>query len=784
MLQLFLLEWAVQPMPQPVPLSKIIIVKPIQLLLKVTLALMLSFSPYALWGQSSGSIAGTVRSDAGQPLEAVNVALRGTAKGATTNASGQFNIPAVAPGTYTLDISSVGYKRYSKRVAVAANQAIRVEATLSQTATSLSEIYVRGEALNRENNTITVDIIGQEEIQSLIIEQPLRLIEQVPGVDLVAYRQGGVADQFSIRGFGGGGHAGEAGVEIDGISLNEAEGHSDGYADLNVLIPLNLKSMKVYKGPSSVLFGRFAQGGTLALETRKGGNYQDVSVTGGSFNTFDAQVAIGKGIPLGASDHQLQTNLAFQLFRTDGYSENSETLRGNLTGRFSYDLSDKTDIALSLRGHSSEWNAPGYISETQFEDDDRRNLQDPNGENDGGNKQFYTQRLDLNHSFSDNLRLLVFGYAVQQEFTRFAKFGFQPGGQSERFNTRDVYASGASLNGYNELSGISVNWIAGLEFYSEQTERMRWATEDRVRQGQTQDRLFTIQSVSAYAQGEFAISPYFRPSVGLRYDTYFGSFEANDPGQTAVDDQIGGLYNVSPKVGVRSTLYEGLDLRASVSNGFSLPNSALKYEAGLDLGPVQLWQYEIGATYLPNHWLELDVAGFILNSSNEIVENPPGSLEFFNAGETRRTGLESKIALTPLPGLRLAGTFSYIETEITNNPEDNLEGKGLTGVPQTIGTLDISYVTSSGLGSRFRFRDVGRYFISPDNEASYEGYTVSHLSFFYNFNKQSSREGRIFMEIQNLFNARYAESVFGSVDARSFAPAPLRNYSVGVRYGF
>lgn len=748
------------------------------------IALIAGLGVHSLYAQNNSTITGTIQSTAGEPLIAVNVALRGTAKGATTNAEGQFNIPNVTPGKYTLDISSIGFKSLAQSLTITAGKTARINVALQPSVTSLSEIYVRGEALNRENSTITVDVIELDEIRSLNLDQPLRLIEQVPGVDLVAYRQGGVADQFSIRGFGGGGHAGEAGVQIDGISLNEAEGHSDGYADLNVLIPLNLQSLKVYKGPSSVLFGRFAQGGTLALTTRKGGDYQDISITGGSFNTLDAQLALGQGVPLGKSDKALQTNLAFQLFRTDGYAENADLLKGNVTGRVAYQLSDRTDIALSLRGHGSEWNAPGYISEAQFNDDDRRDQQDANGENDGGSKQFYTQRIDLNHTFNDGLRLLVFGYALQQEFTRFAKFGFQPGGQSERFNTRDVYATGGSLNGNSSLAGVDVNWIAGLEFYSEQTQRYRWATVERVRQEQIQDRQFTIQSVSAYAQGEFNLSPYFRPSIGLRYDTYFGGFEANDPGQEAIDDQINGLYNVSPKVGVRSTLYEGLDLRASVSNGFSLPNSALKYDADIDLGPIQLWQYEVGATYAPSNWLELDVAGFVLNSSNEIVENPPGSLEFFNAGQTRRSGVESKATITPLPGLRLAGTFSYIETEITDNPENNLEGKALTGIPQTIGTLDVSYVAQCGLGSRFRFRDVGSYFISPDNEASYEGYTVSHLSVFYNFNQRSANRGRVFLEVQNLFNARYAESVFGSVDARSFAPAPLRNYSLGIQYSF
>jgi len=737
-----------------------------------------------LFSQETSSIKGNVKSAFGESLEAVNVAIRNTAKGATTDENGNFIINNVQPGNYTLDISSIGFEKTSKLVKVTADKPARVSVTLKASVTSLSEIYVKGEALNTENSTITVDVINLDEIKTLNIEQPLRLIEQVPGVDLVAYRQGGVADQFSIRGFGGGGHAGEAGVQIDGISLNEAEGHSDGYADLNVLIPLNLKSMKVYKGPSSVLFGRFAQGGTLALETRKGGDYQDVSITAGSFNTFDAQLALGKGIALGDSGKELQTNMAFQLFRTDGYSDNSQVLRGNLNGRLAYNITDKTDISLSLRGHSSQWDAPGYISEEQFNDPDRRNQQDRNAENDGGEKEFYSQRIALNHTFNDNLRLLLFGYSLQQEFTRFAKFGFQPGGQSERFNTRDVYATGGSLNGNSSFAGINFNWIAGLEFYSEQTERMRWATTDRIRQEQTQDRVFTIQSVSSYVQGEFEINPYFRPSIGLRYDTYFGSFEANDPGQEAIDDEINGLYNVSPKVGVRSTIYEGVDLRASVSNGFSLPNSALKYDAGIDLGPIQLWQYELGATYRPNTWLELDVAGFILDSSNEIVENPPGSLEFMNAGETRRTGVESKVSLSPLPGLNVKGTFSYIETEITNNPESTLEGKALTGIPQTIGTFDVSYVTNSGIGARYRFRDVGSYFISPDNEASYEGYTVSHLSFFYNFEGQSANAGRLFFEIQNLFDAEYAESVFGSVDSRSFAPAPLRNYSFGISYNF
>ncbi|MEM9887064.1 MAG: TonB-dependent receptor [Bacteroidota bacterium] len=754
------------------------------ILFKCTAVILLLLSSIMVYGQKTGSIQGTVQSELGEKLSNVNVVLKNTDRGTFTDNEGNFKIDNLAAANYTLEISYVGFEPIVKKITIAENQSTQFNFALKSSSTLLNEVYVKGDWLNAENSATTVNVIDIEEIQTLNIEQPLRLIEQVAGVDIVAYRQGGVADQFSIRGFGGGGHAGEAGVEIDGISLNEAEGHSDGYADLNVLIPLNLQRVRVYKGPSSVLFGRFAQGGTLAMETRKGGLYQDVSIRGGSFNTIDAQFAQGSMIPLGASGKGIQTNLAMQFFQTEGYSENSNILKGNVAGRFAYNITDKTEIALSLRGHESDWEAPGYISEAQFNDEDRRNKQDEFAENDGGEKSFYSERLDLTHTFNDNIKLLLFAYGLQQDFRRFAKFNFSPGGQSERFNTRNVFATGGSLNGASEIAGFGMDWTAGFEYYSEGTDRQRWNTIERVRQNQIQDREFTIRSISTFVQGEIALSKYFRPSIGLRYDTYTGDFIANDPGQDKINNSIENLSNVAPKLGFRSNLLPALDLRASASNGFALPNGTLKYDADVNVDPIQLWQYEVGLNYAGIDGLELDVVGFILNTSREIVEFPIGSGTLVNAGKTQRQGIESSATYTPVEGLRMTGTFSYIQTEILENSEDNLVGNSLTNIPETIATLDVNYVSPVGLGARFRLRDVGTYFTSQDNEATYEGYTVSNLNLFYNFNKQVSNTSRVFVEVLNLFNAKYAEAVFGGGGGRLFAAAPTRNFMIGINYNF
>ncbi len=734
--------------------------------------------------QKNASIEGTVLSESKEGVRDVNILLKGTDKGTATNKDGRFSFQNLSAGDHILAFSALGFKKKIKAISLKADEEKEITIILEESVTQLSEIMVRGQAVDEKNKAITVNEIDREQLQRLNIDLPMRVIEQVPGVELNAYYQGGVADQFSIRGFGGAGHEGQAGVQIDGVSLNEAEGHSDGYADMNILIPINLEKVKVYKGPSSVLFGRFAEGGTIAMETRKGGDYDDISINGGAFNTLNAQFAKGKVLTLGEQERELKTNFAFQFFQSDGYAENSDNMRGNLTGRLAYQLTDRTDIAISLRGHGSEWNAAGYISEEQVNDETLRTEQAENAENDGGDKQFYSQKIDINHNFNEDLRLLLFSYAVQQNFTRFAKFGFDPGGQTERYNTRNVFATGATLNGKSKLAEVELDWVAGAEFYTETTDRKRWSTSERVRNEQILDRVFDVQTLSAYLQGVFDINRYFKPSIGIRYDSFSGSFNNNDPGVQPFTNDIDQLSNVTPKFGLRSNPLEDLDIRLSVSNGFSLPNSTRKYEEDADLDPTQLWQYELGANYALSDWLELDVAGFILDTSNEILESPPGSGDFLNIGKTRRTGIETEAIIKPSLSWKIVGTFSYTETEVLENPDDDLIGRSVVNIPETITTLNVSYAFKNGLGSRFTIRDVGSYYTNAENTAGYDGYTVADLTVFYNFNDLFANRGRLFVQVNNLFDSLYSEIVFGGVNSQIFTPAPTRNIMMGVKYNF
>lgn len=155
---------------------------------------------------------------------------------------------------------------------------------------------VKGQALDEAQRAFSVTEFRRDEIR----EQPRQEVESlwslVPGMHVNHYQLSGVANGLVMRGFGGGGHGGDVAATLDGIPLNEAMSHADGYFDLNVVVPLELDKVNVYRGPVSVLQGNYNRAGLLELRTRRSGSYTELEVSAGSHGLFDAQAALGRGL--------------------------------------------------------------------------------------------------------------------------------------------------------------------------------------------------------------------------------------------------------------------------------------------------------------------------------------------------------------------------------------------------------------------------------------------------------------------------------------------------------
>ncbi len=637
----------------------------------------------------------------------------------------------------------------------------------------LEDITVKGEGMPYSFNLGTENILTDDQIEKLDLGRTSDILKAIPGIEIGNYNQGGVANSFSMRGFRSCAHGGDAAIYIDGIPLNEGESHADGYADMNVIIPLELDRLEVYKGPSSVLSGNFARAGTLAFFTKKRGSYDQLKFKYGSYDTTDVQGAFGGEIDIGSG---LYNNSAFQFYQTNGYQENSNWLKGNFSTRFSYDVTDKLDAAVSLRFHSSYWDGPGYIPKEQFDDDHRTDKQAVNAEDDGGEKEFYTQRIDLGYNLTDSLRILYWAYTTQQDFTRFAKFGYDPGGQTERNYDRDVYGTGASLNFESNIYSIPCRGVMGAEYYYENTDWLRWNTTNRHRDLKTENRQFLIETLSLFGKIELDISRYFRPQLGLRYDNFSGDYENHDPGSTAFKHDMEDYDHLSPKVGFSSQIFDPLTMRASYSEGFALPKGEAKYDPTVNVDPVKVKQYEIGLTYEPGEKLWVDMSVYLLDTTDEILEDPSGSGIYRNAGDTRRKGVELAVKFRPISGLELFGDVSFIDTEVRDNPDTQLEGNDINGIPENIINLGAEYLFSNGLGLKAEWRHVGEYYIDNTNEYEYDGYDTVDTTLSYLITDSKGTEYKISFMVDNIFDEHYSQAVWHGYGTNNYAMAWPRTY--------
>ncbi|MDX1637262.1 MAG: carboxypeptidase-like regulatory domain-containing protein [Balneolaceae bacterium] len=99
--------------------------------------------PINALAQPTGTISGTViTQDDGTPIRDVNVAIRNTRYGTTTDPQGIFRLTGIPAGTYTLTASFIGYEPKQTRISVEKDQTTEVILSLRPFSYRLSGIAV------------------------------------------------------------------------------------------------------------------------------------------------------------------------------------------------------------------------------------------------------------------------------------------------------------------------------------------------------------------------------------------------------------------------------------------------------------------------------------------------------------------------------------------------------------------------------------------------------------------------------------------------------------------
>lgn len=645
---------------------------------------------------------------------------------------------------------------------------------------SPAEIVVKGQAIRSNNGAFSTTRFDNDDIRERRVTEVEELFREVPGMNVRDYNLSGVANQIVIRGFGNGAHGGDLGMVIDGIPLNEANSHADGYSDSNILIPLEISDLTVYRGPVSALYGNFNRGGLIAFETRKGGSYADADVSVGNFDTFDVQGAVGvDNVDPG------EFNGAVQYFRTDGFRPQSDAERFTVAGRYGIDITDRFELSVAGRYQAAEGVSPAYLTFDQFQTDPYGI--DPRVQNDGSRKRFGTFRADLAYSLSSDVRLLGFAYTTQQSFSRFFTRGpADPNAlwrQREETYDRDVYGGGVNLNGRTQIGSTDLSYVFGIEKFTEDTQFQFYDDLDfRQRTAPAQfDRTLGLDSTSAFGQVDVGFDPLLQLSLGLRYDYFTGDCDPDGieiPGGACGEFEA--IDSFSPKVGLRSQILPWLQLRASYSQGFSLPEAQAKFQTGAQgLDPNRIEQYEIGARLSPFDRFNIDVVGYRVDSSNEFASPAPG--EFINFGETRREGIEASVTFAPLDTLELRAVYAYAESEVRENINPALIGRSITGIPDNTLTLDAEWTPIPRLTLNASYRYVGEYATDRFNTVYAPNYDIFDIGASYEMDQLIGLPSRVYVNVDNVGDEVYASS-FNSLG--SIAAGTPRFVKVGLQLGF
>ncbi|HEV7347648.1 SusC/RagA family TonB-linked outer membrane protein [Telluribacter sp.] len=256
-------------------------------------------------------VRGKVNDEKGGGLPGVSVLVKGTQRGTTTNADGQFELE-VPNASSILVFSYVGYQ--TKEITVGNQTNISLSLALEDK--SLEEVVVTALGIKKEAKSIgyATSTVGAEEVTINRTANFMNALQgKMAGVNITSMGSGPAGtSKIRIRGQSSFGGNNSPLIVVNGIPIdntnNAARGDvsergsnrtSDGGDGLSSINPDDIESMTVLKGAAaSALYGSRAKDGVIMITTKNRGTGQGISLTYNTNFTSDT--------PLDYTDYQYE----------------------------------------------------------------------------------------------------------------------------------------------------------------------------------------------------------------------------------------------------------------------------------------------------------------------------------------------------------------------------------------------------------------------------------------------------------------------------------------------
>jgi len=220
-----------------------------------------------------------------------------------------------------------------------------------------------------------------------------------------------------------------------------------------------------------------------------------------------------------------------------------------------------------------------------------------------------------------------------------------------------------------------------------------------------------------------------------------------------------------------------VSLYGSYAEGFKPQNVFNQRQSvGGPFDPEESWQVEGGAkAQLFDGRLNVSTAIYKIAKTNALVRDPDDESRLISLGKVESTGFEIDAIGSVTPNWSLTANYSYNDTKVTEDTNEELEGQPKPNAPRH----------TAGLWSRYEFPNIGfgvgggTIFVAEREtfgEVTLPSYTIFDAALYYQWRRVNLR-----LNVKNLFNRRH---FMGGYSQTALWPGTPRTLSLSVSVDF
>ena len=716
---------------------------------------------------AGAQVKGRITDETGAALPGVTVELIGGREPteAVTDGSGDYLFDNVAPGTYQLSIRLINFAAVNhKDLTVQPGQVVtnnevmhlslsaEVVVVGKRTFTNLADVENPAEDLVGIASSASQGAITAKQLDVRPFMRQGEVLETVPGVIITQHSGEGKANQYFLRGFNLD-HGSDFAMSVAGTPVNmPTHAHSQGYSDINFLIPELVAGVQYSKGPYFADQGDFATAGAGNINYATTLDRPLVQVETGTYDFGRALLAASPRVGRG---HLLA---AFETSTNSGPWTVPDSYR-KYNGVVRYSQGDNVNgLSLTFMGYHGEWNATEASPQRAIDSGliDRFGSIDPT---DGGHTYRYSVGGEWQHGNGRTLsKIQAFGLGYDLGLiSNFTFFLDDPvhGDQREQVDHRFVSGVRAFQKRQGRWGNHPVENTVGVQLRNDDvTQIALYHTEARQRLETWNDASAVVTSLGVYGENQIEWTPWLKTTLGLRAD---GSrYDVTD----RVDARNGGTDTagiVSPKGTVTLGPWRSTEFYVNAGSGFhsnSALGTTLKYDInGNPAAPVtplvRATGAEAGVRTVTVRHLQSTVSLWALHLASELVYN--GDVGATEPGPaSKRYGVEFANYYSPKPWLVFDGDLSWSQARFS---EFNEAGPY---VPEAVNTVVSGGASIDNFHRTFaslRLRYFGPRPLVEDNSVRSKATTLLNFEGGYQFAKAL----RLNAQIYNLFDAEVSD---------------------------